>query len=81
LRLSRGLARTSFGSFGSFYFAFGGKVRRQIFMPMLTLELVYVLINACAFWLMMGIRERRAPRPEPGPATLLVESDVLRRRA
>jgi len=43
-------------------------------MPMLTLELIYVLINACAFWLMMGIRERRAPLPEPGTATLLVES-------
>lgn len=66
--------RTSFGSFGSFYFGFGGKVRRQIFMPMLTLELIYVLINACPFWLMMGIRERRVPLPEPGAATLLVES-------
>ena len=66
--------RTSFGSFGSFYFGFGGKVRRQIFMPMLTLELIYVLINACPFWLLMGIRERRGPLPEPGGGTLLCES-------
>jgi hypothetical protein len=73
--------RATVGSFDGFYFVFGDKVRRQIFMPMLTLELIYVLINACAFWLMMGIRERRAPPPEPGAATLLAESDVLRRRA
>ena len=68
------------GSFDGFYFAFGDKVRRQIFMPMLTIELIYVLLNACAFWLLMGLRERKRA-PEPGAATLLAESDVLRRRA
>ncbi len=72
--------RVTVGSFDGFYFAFGDKMRRQIFLPLLTLELIYVLANACAFWLLMGLRERKAA-PEPGAATLLAQSDVLRRRA
>lgn len=72
--------RLTSGSFDGFYFAFGDKSKRSIFLPMLTLELIYVLINACAFWLAMGIRER-APVREPGPDTLLAKSDELRRQA
>lgn len=73
--------RTTVGSFDGFYFAFGDKVRRQIFMPMLTIELIYVLANACMFWLLMGMRERKGAPREPGAETLMAESDVLRRRA
>ena len=72
--------RVTVGSFDGFYFAFGDKVRRQIFLPMLTLEMIYVLINACAFWLLMGMRERKV-QPEAGAATLFAQADVLRRRA
>ena len=46
------------GSFDGFYFALGGTVRRTIFLPLLYIEVMYVLINACAFWL--ALRERTA---------------------
>ena len=46
------------GSFDGFYFALGGTVRRTIFLPLLYIEVMYVLINACAFWL--ALRERAA---------------------
>ena len=36
--------------------------------------------NACAFWLLMGMRERKV-QPEAGAATLFAQADVLRRRA
>lgn len=72
--------RTTVGTFDGFYFAFGDKSRRAVFMPMLTIEIIYVLLNACAYWLMMGIRER-ATADGPGAATLLAQSDDLRKRA
>jgi hypothetical protein len=72
--------RRTFGSFDGFYFAFGDKAGRSIFMPMLTIELIYVLINSCAFWLLMGLRERSAAAG-PGAMTLLDQSDALRRQA
>ena len=46
------------GSFDSFYFMFGGGPRRTIFLPLLYIEVLFVLLNACAFWLAM--RERTA---------------------
>jgi len=72
--------RRTVGSFDGFYFAFGDKSGRSIFVPMLTIELIYVLINACAFWLLMGLRERSAAAG-PGAMTLLDQSDALRRQA
>ena len=72
--------RTTVGTFEGFYFAFGDKARRTIFMPMLTLELIYVLVNSCAYWLLMGVRERQDSEG-PGAGTLLVQSDELRRKA
>jgi len=72
--------RTTVGTFDGFYFAFGDKGRRTIFMPMLTLELIYVLLNSCVFWLLMGMREKREAEG-PGATTLLAQSDDLRRQA
>ena len=46
------------GSFDGFYFAFGGTARRTVFLPLLTIEVMYLLLNACAFWL--ALRERAA---------------------
>jgi len=46
------------GSFQGFEFALGGGARRSIFVPLLYLEVIFVLINACAFWL--ALRERSA---------------------
>ncbi len=50
--------RFGVGAFEGFDFAFGGGVRRRIFLPLLYIEVLYVLINACAFWL--ALRERAA---------------------
>lgn len=46
------------GSFDSFYFIFGGGPRRTIFLPLLYIEVLYILLNACVFWL--ALRERAA---------------------
>jgi hypothetical protein len=46
------------GTFDGFQFVFGGGARRTIFVPLLYLEVVFVLVNACAFWL--ALRERTA---------------------
>jgi hypothetical protein len=46
------------GTFDGFSFALGGGERRRIFLPLLTIEVMYVLANACAFWL--ALRERSA---------------------
>lgn len=50
--------RFGVASFEGFDFAFGGGVRRRIFLPLLYIEVLYVLVNACAFWL--ALRERTA---------------------
>jgi hypothetical protein len=72
--------RRTTGSFDGFYFAFGDKSRRSIFLPMLTLELIYVALNACVFWLAMGLRER-APAAGAGAGAPNAPPDELRRQA
>lgn len=46
------------GGFDGFYLAFGGEARRRIFVPLLYIEVLFVLLNACAVWL--ALRERSA---------------------
>ena len=72
--------RITVGSFDGFYFAFGDKARRSIFVPLLYMEVLYVLTNACAFWLAMGIAGRCGPK-QSGPLTMLAQADSLRERA
>ncbi len=72
--------RTTVGSFDGFYFAFGDKSSRRIFMPMLIMEMIYVLLNACSFWLLMGARERKG-EPTQGALTMLARSDALRKQS
>lgn len=43
-------------SFDGFYFMFAGEARRRVFLPLLYIEVLYVLLNACAFWLALGGR-------------------------
>lgn len=50
--------RFGVAAFEGFDFALGGGARRRIFLPLLYIEVLYVLINACAFWLVL--RERAA---------------------
>jgi hypothetical protein len=72
--------RVTVGTFDGFYFAFGDKSRRSIFVPLLYMEVIYVLANACAFWLAMSIATRSGPK-ESGPMTMLAQSEALRERA
>jgi hypothetical protein len=72
--------RITVGTFDGFYFAFGDKSRRSLFIPLLYMEGLFVLTSACAFWLAMSIARRSTP-PEAGPHTMLAQADVLRERA
>ena len=72
--------RVTVGTFDGFYFAFGDKARRSLFVPLLYMEVLYILTNACAFWLAMSIAARSGPT-ESGPMTMLAQSDDLRQRA
>lgn len=69
--------RITVGTFDGFYFAFGDKSRRSIFVPLLYMEVLLVLTNACAYWLAMSIARRTAPA-EAGPPA---EADSLREGA
>jgi len=46
------------GGFDGFQFALGGTGRRTIFIPLLYIEVIFVLLNACVAWLVL--RERTA---------------------
>ena len=72
--------RVTVGTFDGFYFAFGDKSRRSIFVPLLYMESLFVLTNACAYWLVMSIAQRTMP-PDPGPMTMFAQADSLRERA
>jgi hypothetical protein len=52
------LTRLQSTSFDGFYFVFGDKSRRNIFIPVLYMEVSFVLINAALFWLLFGESER-----------------------
>lgn len=72
--------RITVGTFDGFYFAFGDKSRRSIFVPLLYMEVLFVLTNACAYWLAMSIARRTAPA-EAGSFTMPAEAGRLRVRA
>jgi hypothetical protein len=52
------LTRLQSTSFDGFYFVFGDKSRRNVFIPILYMEVTFVLINAALFWLLFGESER-----------------------
>lgn len=68
------------GVFDGFTFVFALKGLRDIYTPLLTLEVMYVALNALAFWLLVGAHPR-APGYEPGPRTMLEQAAVLIGRA
>lgn len=45
-------------SFDSFYFVFGDRSRRPFYLPMLQLEVIWVVINALALWLLFNAVKR-----------------------
>lgn len=52
------LTRMQSTSFDGFYFIFGDKSRRNVFIPILYMEVSFILINAALFWLLFGESER-----------------------
>jgi hypothetical protein len=52
------LQKAAGSSFDSFYFIFGDRSRRPIFIPMLQLEVIWVAINALALWLLFNAVRR-----------------------
>ena len=46
-----------------FYFAFGDKMSRRFYVPLLYMEVLWVLINGALIWLLF----REPPPPEPEP--------------
>jgi len=44
--------------FDSFYFLFGDKWQRRIYLPLLYLEVLYVLVNTALLWLLFREPER-----------------------
>jgi len=53
---------------------------RDVYTPLLTLEAIYLTMNALAFWLLVG-PDKRAPAYEPGPRTMLEQAAVPIERA
>jgi len=45
------------GGFDGFQFALGGSGRRTIFIPLLYIEVIFALLNACVAWLVLRQRE------------------------
>ncbi len=54
------IGRLGGGTFDGFAFVLAESARRRIFVPLLYIEVLYVLINACAFWLALGERSARS---------------------
>lgn len=52
------LVRTVQSGFDGFYFLFGDKKQRNIFMPMIYLECIVVAVNLLVAWLMLNIVSR-----------------------
>lgn len=73
--------RITVGTFDGFYFAFGDKSRRSIFVPLLYMEVLFALANSFAFWLAMSVLKRSAAAADPGPMTMFAQADVLREKA
>lgn len=46
------------GTFDSFYFIFGDRSKRPFYLPMLQLEIMWVMINALALWLLFNAVKR-----------------------
>lgn len=64
------LARDIGASFDSFYFVFGGRSARPLFGPLLYLEIIFIVINALAIYLLFNTVRRAADQREEALLTL-----------
>ena len=57
--------------FDGFYLAFGDKWQRRFYVPLLYLEILWLLVNAAALWLLLRPADEQAATPSAeGPATI-----------
>lgn len=68
------LTRLQSTSFDGFYFIFGDKSRRNIFIPILYMEVSFVLINGALFWLLFGESERAGSDLGPDQVSALAQN-------
>jgi hypothetical protein len=52
------ISHATLPSFDAFYFVFGDNTRRVIVMPILWLEVIFIMINGALFWLLLKDRGR-----------------------
>ena len=52
------LQKSAGNTFDSFYFVFGDRSRRPFYLPLLYLEVMWVIINALALWLLFNAVKR-----------------------
>ena len=52
------ISHATLPSFDAFYFVFGDNTRRVIVMPILWLEVIFILVNGALFWLLLKDRGR-----------------------
>jgi hypothetical protein len=67
------LTRMQPTSFDGFYFMFGDKSGRNVFIPILYMEVSFVLINAALFWLLFGESERAGRDLAPEQVSALAQ--------
>lgn len=84
------LTKSPSGSFESFYFAFGARSQRPVFIPLLYLETVFVMTNALIAWLLFNVVRRTDESLEDevldiasdlNPQEMLHLSEELRQKA
>jgi hypothetical protein len=68
------IIRVQLPTFDGFYFAFGDKSRRNLFIPILYMEVSFVLINAALFMLLFGESEGAQSDLAPEQVALLAKS-------
>lgn len=69
------LTRTQVSTFDSFYFVWGSRVQRPLFIPMLYLECMFVTVNALALWLVFSAVERNQASRERAFAARIDDLD------
>jgi hypothetical protein len=68
------ILRIQVPSFDGFYFIFGDKFKRNLFIPILYMEVSFVFINAALFLLLFGESERAQSDLAPEQVSLLAKS-------
>jgi len=72
--------RTTAPGFDSFYFVFGNRSARPIFVPLLQLQVFFILINALGLYLLFGAVQRGETAEQERPGQDIVAPETLPER-